>query len=317
MSDLTNEPARGRRRGRSWVRVSTGIHRRADAADPHLATLLAWQQLLPPEAAFSALTAARLRGWQLPPLPADLPVDVAMPYGCTAPVRPGLRVTRHRLEARHHGIAGLRVCSTADTILTCAAVLSELDLVVLVESAIRAGDLELIEAWMLTTHHRRGVRRLRAAMRWVAAGAESVPESLFRVLHQVTGHEVRTQHVVRDAHGKFLGRLDLWLVGTRCGQEYDGAQHAEPKQRRADVVRDRGLAQAGWTVHHYSDHDLFRRPEAIIRAADLAVRRNFSPARMRPWWRLFTESAFTRQGQRALLDRHLTAQSRARRARAS
>lgn len=54
--------------------------------------------MLPGEAAFSALTAAALRGWDLPPLPDDLPVSAAMPYGATAPVRPGqLRVTRHRL----------------------------------------------------------------------------------------------------------------------------------------------------------------------------------------------------------------------------
>src|SRR5690349_3553031 len=118
----------GRRRGASWVRVTRGLHRRAGVGDPEHADLRAWQMLLPAEAAFPALTAASVRGWDLPPIPEGLPVCAAMPYGVTAPVRPGqLRVTRHRLPPPHDVRRGVRVATAAETLLTCAPLLSLLD----------------------------------------------------------------------------------------------------------------------------------------------------------------------------------------------
>jgi hypothetical protein len=154
--------ARGRRRGTAWVRVTRGLHRRAGVADPWRTELRAWQLLLPAEAAYSALTAAALRGWDLPPLPDHLPVCAAMPYGVTAPVRPGaLRTTRHRMPPPHDVRAGLRVTTAAETLVTCAPLLSLLDLVVLVDSALRVRDIELLELRLVCRQHRRGVGRLR------------------------------------------------------------------------------------------------------------------------------------------------------------
>jgi hypothetical protein len=160
-----SDVAVGRRRGAAWVRITRGLHRRADVDDPRLADLLAWQLLFPAEAAFAALTAAELRGWDLPPLPDGLPVCAAMPYGATAPVRPGqLRTTRHRLPPPHDVRRGVRVTTAAETLLTCAPLLGLLDLVVLVDSALRARDIELLELHLICRQHRRGVGRLRRAV---------------------------------------------------------------------------------------------------------------------------------------------------------
>lgn len=297
--------ALGRRRGRHWVRVSRGLHRRADAPDPRGADLLAWQAVLPDEAAFSALTAAHRRGWDLPPLPEALPVCVAMPYGLTAPARPGaLRVTRHRLVPPHEVRGGLRLTTAAETLLTCAPLVSLLDLVVLVDSALRAGDIELLELHLVCRHHRRGVGRLRDAVALADSGADSVMETLLRVLHAVCGVEVDTQHTVRDALGGFVARGDLWLVGTRTLVEYDGAVHADRRRQRQARRRDRRVSAAGWVLQAYTDEDVLRRPATVLREIDAAVGRPHEPQRIRAWTALVRESAWTSAGRAALAHRH-------------
>lgn len=295
----------GRRRGLSWVRVTRGVHRRATVADPRLADLLAWQRLLPADAAFAALTAAEHRGWDLPPLPAGLPVCVAMPYGRTAPVRPGrLRTTRHRLPPAYELRQGVRTTTAAETLLTCAPLLSLLDLVVLVDSALRAGDIELIELHLVCRLRRRGIGRLRRAVALADAGAQSVMETLLRVLHEVCDLETETQHVVVDEHGQHLAQADLWLCGTRTLPEYDGALHADRPQQRKDRRRDRRLSAAGWVRNAYTDHDLLLRPISILRDSDAAVGRPHDPSRIRAWVDLFRESAFTEAGRTELARRH-------------
>lgn len=64
-----------------FVRVSRGRYRPALDPAELIDTLLAWQFALPPESAFSHLTAALVRGWWVPPLPRDLPVFAAVPDG--------------------------------------------------------------------------------------------------------------------------------------------------------------------------------------------------------------------------------------------
>jgi hypothetical protein len=295
----------GRRRGAAWVRVSRGLHRRADATNPWRADLIAWQMALPGGAAFSALTAAALRGWDLPPVPDDLPVCAAMPYGVTAPVRPGqLRVTRHRLPPPHDVLRGVRVTTAAETLLTCASLLTLLDLVVLVDSALRARDIDLLELHLICRLHRRGVPRLRRAVALADPEADSVMETLLRVLYVVCGLEVETQHTVRAADGTFVARGDLWLVGTCTLADYDGAVHADRKQQRADRRRDRRITDAEWIRRAYTDEDLLRRPVTILREGDAAVGRPHDPRRIRAWTALFRESCWTAVGRAELTRRH-------------
>ena len=294
--------ALGRVRGAGWVRVCRGVHRRADADDPARATLLAWQCVLPARAAFSAFTAAELRGWDLPRVPRGGPVCVAMPEGCTAPTAPGLRVTRHRDPPAYDLIDGLRVTTAAETVLTCAPLLGVLDLVVLLDSALRAGDVELLELRMLAGRRRRGVRTLRRSLVLVDAGTESVMETLLRVLLTVCGHDVRSQHEIHD-DGLLVARADLWLVGTRTLPEYDGDCHGEPGQRRRDRRRDRHLHRIGWTRHGYTDDEVLLRGVGILADADRAVGREHDPRRIRAWTTLLRESTFTGAGRAALARR--------------
>src|SRR5699024_6697202 len=59
----------------SWRPVTRGVRCRAThGAAPFRLELLAWQGVLPPDARWTRLTAARLHGWWLPPVPRDLAV---------------------------------------------------------------------------------------------------------------------------------------------------------------------------------------------------------------------------------------------------
>jgi very-short-patch-repair endonuclease len=63
------------------------------------------------------------------------------------------------------------------------------------------------------------------------------------------------QHVVRDATGAFVARLDLAYLGPRLAIEYDGALHWE--QRREDDRRRDGVRALGWRVLVVSGSDLW------------------------------------------------------------
>lgn len=73
-------------------------------------------------------------------------------------------MTRHRLTPPRVVRDGVRLTTAAETLVTCASLLSLLDLVVLVDSALRARDIELLELHLVCRLHRRGVGRLRRAV---------------------------------------------------------------------------------------------------------------------------------------------------------
>lgn len=291
---------RGRGRGKRWTPVTRGVHRLTAAPDPWLADLHGWQLLLPPSARFTGLTAARVRGWHLPVGLPELPVFVAMPYRATAPVRPGLHVTRHRQTPPGRPLQGLRLATPSESLLAAATLLELLDLVILVDGALRSGDVELLELWAIAGQHRRGAPRLRKALLLADGGSESVMETMLRLLHVSTGIEVRTQHKVFDAEGRFVARGDVWPVGSVTLQEYDGAHHRERDQQDEDRRRDRAVNRAGWLRNGYVYDDLVRRPETVLADADRAIGRSHDPRRGRAWQDLLAGASCTASGRRAL-----------------
>jgi hypothetical protein len=188
----------GRVRGRAWVGVTPGAHRLGTAEDPWRADLAAWQSVLPPAAVFTGLTAARTRGWWLPPLPEDLPVFVAVGPGGGHPERTGLVLSRHPVSPACEVLGGLRLATPAEALLSCARVLGLLHVAcgVAVEpqrvvvdeygNFVARGDLWLIGTTTLHeydgAHHltrvgqRRDLARGRrvAGVEWVRRGYTSV-----------------------------------------------------------------------------------------------------------------------------------------------
>lgn len=88
-------PIRGRVRRAGWRRVGHGLHRPGDpGSDSQLGDLASWMTVLPDGAKFTHLTAARLYGLWLPPIPVDLPVFVSLPRGANRVRRPEIQAFR-------------------------------------------------------------------------------------------------------------------------------------------------------------------------------------------------------------------------------
>lgn len=296
-SDEPNPPVHraGRVRLEAWRRVARGLHVRRDAPDPLLVELTAWQTTLPPESCFTGLTAARLRGWELPPLPEAMPVCAAVRTRDPHPVRPGMLVTRHRGRPAYDVIGGLRVATPAEIIVWCARWLEVLDLVVLIDTALRHG-MRREDLVVAARQRRRGVPRLREALRLSDPRAESIWETLRRLLHVVCGIEVEPQTpIVVD--GTEIGRADLWIVGSATLQEYDGAHHLDAVQFARDRRRDRLILDGGFRRNGYTARDLTERAAAVLRDADAALGNEGDPARIRDWYALMRPSLFSSAGR--------------------
>ncbi len=137
---IMEEPAfvQGRRRGPGWSRVAYGLHVPTGAqAD---ASLHALASQLHKGAGFTHLTAARIRGWWLPPLPAGLP-EFAAQNNRNRPRRPELRIVRTTPVPEISQVDGLPVVSPTDALLAVARHLGLLDVVVILDGALHAGDV--------------------------------------------------------------------------------------------------------------------------------------------------------------------------------
>jgi len=287
--------SRGKRAGGAWVQVTRGAYRRFDTHDPVLDELRAWQAVLSPTAQLTHLSAARVRRWWLPPLPDDLPVFVAV-RGASRPQRPGLVVSRHQTLADPDIVDGLRLAPAEETLLACARHLGPLDLTVLLDSALRSGDCDMDVLLQLADSGRRGSLGLTAALAWSDPRSESAWETLLRILHRVCDIEVEPQHAVTDADGGFLGRGDLWLVGTTTLHEYDGGHHLERRRQRSDLKRVRRLGNGDWQRRGFTADDVLHQATSILRDADLSLGRPHDPRRIRSWHDVLRRSLFTPAG---------------------
>ena len=159
LQDTPRSPARGWLRGREWERITRGVYAPA-LGRTQLEELAAWQLVLPRTAAFSHLTAARLRGWWLPATIAH-PVFAAMLNADPRPRRPGLLVCRHTQPFPMNLVNGLRITTAAETILAAARDLGVLDLVILGDSALRLRHCTLTDLEITARQRRRGAPLLR------------------------------------------------------------------------------------------------------------------------------------------------------------
>ena len=120
----------------------------------------------------------------------------------------------------------------------------------------------------------RGLVQLRQVMSLMDGGAESPPETRTRLLLTAAGFpRPRTQIVVCDENGYFIGRLDMGWQQWRVGVEYDGPQHwTDPAVRARDIDRAADLAREGWTIVRVSRDILRYRPEVFLTRVRDAMR---------------------------------------------
>lgn len=296
-----------RRRGRAWTRLGYGIQMPSglEGREALIAELRVWQPLLPQSAVWTVLTALRLHGLWLPPLPPALPHFVAMGTvpGEVKPDRDRLLVSRHPSPPARTQVDGLPLAPVPDALLAAARHLGLLDLVCLVDSALPLGLCGESEIRAAAAPRRKGAPALRAALDVADARAESLWETVLRMLHHCLGVPVLPQAVVRDGDGVFVARADLLVVGTTTLHEHDGAQHREPEQHREDLRRERALVSAGYMRRGYTADIALHSPHLVQMDCEATLGRPLDPAGMTRWLALVAGSLQTRQGQRAVLRR--------------
>jgi hypothetical protein len=227
----------------------------------------------PPGAVVSHVTAAALWQLEIPLVPEDLRVHLTIP--------PAARL-RNRADRRIHcaQLPDRFVVRRRDVALTSPG-RTWLDLAAVVPPAalLAVTDQMLARRYPRTSFTRilddaRGVRGVRAAREVVGmadARAGSPMESVLRwLLHGAGVPAPVLQHVVEDADGRFVGRVDLAWPDRRVLVEFDGNVHRERRVFVEDLRRQNGLVLAGWTVLRFTSADVLGRPQhvlATIRAA--------------------------------------------------
>lgn len=302
-------PVRGHIRRADHRRVSHGLFLRIDPdAEPDsdgeiLRDLHAWLLVLPTGAAFTHLTGAWLRGWQVPPLPVHTPVFAAVGRTDCRPRRSGLICSRLPRDGAVDIVRDLPVEPATEILLRAARDLGLLDLLVLVDSARRRRDVDDAEMEQLLRSRRPGVRLLREAWRLSSAKADSAGESVLRMFHVAMDVEVEPQAVLHDEAGNVIGHADLLVVGTRHLHEYDGAHHRAKKQQSTDLRRGRGLSQWGYDRRGYTLDDLLNHPAVAMHELDRELRRGHAPRRLERWRLWVGQSLYCDTGRRRLVNR--------------
>lgn len=268
-----------------------------------LRDLRGWLLVAPASAVFTHLTAARLLGWQLPKLPEQTPVFMAVGKADKRPRRAGLVCSRLVREAQPLGLTDLPVDTPEEILLRAARDLGLLDLVVMVDSARRLGHIDEGRMNVLLASKRPGVRLLRTAWTLSNRRAESGGETVLRIFHEAMEVKVEAQVDLYDDSGALVGRADLLITGTPHVQEYDGAHHRGKSQHRTDMRRERGLIGTSYQRRGYSLDDLLNHAVVVMHELDRLLDRPHDMARLARWRRLVDNSLYSQHGRDRILNR--------------
>ncbi len=254
-------------------------------------------------AVFTHLTSAALRGWQLPEA-IEVPIIAVTDKDAPHHDRRGAYIRRCDIPRSHRQLwAGVAVASAEWTINELAEDLALVDLVAVVDSAIRLRQCTVESIWASLVPGRRGVRTLRRALAYVDGRSESWWESVLRMLHELSGIRVEPQTELLDGRGELIGRMDLWIRGTNRYPEYDGADHRTAYRHRKDLRREKGAHRHGAERYGYTADEIRHDPLSVLRDADNALGRAHDPTRL-TWWSAEAElSTITATGRRRLAKR--------------
>ncbi len=278
----------------------------ADETVERLRDLTAWRLVLPPDAVFTHVTAAELYGWWLPKLPAEVPVFAATTAD-NRPRRAGLICSRLGRVAEGITRQGLPVDAPGAVLLRAARDLAVLDLVPMIDSALRLGDVSVAELEELAHSGLPGSRRLRTALAFSDGRSESAWETILRMFHRVADVPVEPQVTIVDSDGAFVARADLVVVATGDLHEYDGAVHDVAGQRVRDLRRSRRLSEVRRVRRGFTASDLVTHPAVTLQELDRIVGRHHDPGRLHAWLTYLNESCLTATGRRRLQNRWRTA----------
>jgi very-short-patch-repair endonuclease len=196
---------------------------------------------------------------------------------------------------------GLKVTTPAETLLACARDLGILDVVIMADCVLRAGEVTLTELKIAANQRRRGAPKLRDVIPLLDKRSESAWESVMRVLHVAAEIPVDVQHEIFDSYGRFVARVDLLVKGTRRIHEYDGAAHREADVHQSDLKRDRNLILDDWQRLGFTSAHLRNEGVAIIKSVETLLGRTWDSRRLQAWEGLLNESMLRRPGRARVL----------------
>lgn len=275
---LTRHQVYERLRAGRWIRVAPGVYRVAGAP-------LVWPQAVlaaclagPAGTVASHLTAAALWGLQDPPLQPH----VTVPRRASARL-PIAVVHRSDLPSADHTMLGVMpVTTVARTLVDAGALLPDVPLADLVDTAIVAGKTTVAAITGARDRAGRapgrpGTARLgRVLEAWAGDITPGSPAELrlIRQLREWGFPEPVCQHVVRSADGGAIGRLDVAWPSRRVGLEYDSPRWHGPRRWQSDEDRHGALRAVGWTLLRADKLDLLpgrdhlrERRTTVLRAA--------------------------------------------------
>lgn len=140
---------------------------------------------------------------------------------------------------------------------------------------------EQLEHWLARHRQVPGVTTARQAVHRANALSESPGESRCRLVLESLGYTVVPQHVVRDADGTFIGRVDFLIRALGLVVEFDGVlkyEHAA-REGRAALVAEKHREDAIRALHYgvaritWDDLDHPARIELKVRQAARVSRR--------------------------------------------
>ena len=228
----------------------------------------------PASAVVSHVTAARLWGLEVPLVGEDARVHVTVP--------PETRI-RHRADRRVHCAAlpdeqitrrlGVRVTSPGRTWLDLAGTLPPAALLAVADQMLgRRYPRPTLERFVAGARGVRGIRTARRVLAVADRRSGSPMESVLRWLVLEAGLPAPDlQHVVRDAAGAFVARVDLAWPEREVVVEFDGDVHRERRVFVDDVRRQNGLVLAGWTVLRFTSADVLGRPQRVLEVLGSAL----------------------------------------------
>ena len=258
---------------RPWERVLWGVWKHESVPDDRATRLRAAQLVVPSCGVFVSRTAAWLHGADVRRAD-DLEVHVGFPRGRRVRPQRFLVVTQETLApADVTTLDGVPLTTPVRTAFDALRLLRGAERLVVADAICHLG---LTSVAAISSHFagQRRLRNLRVGERlvdYVEPLAESPMETRLRVV-LIDGGLARpfVQHVVLDANGRFVARLDLAYPDDKVAVEFDGAWHWE-RRRDDDRRRDR-LRALGWEVLVFSADDL-KTPEAIVAQVAASLRR--------------------------------------------
>ncbi|HEX5595781.1 MAG TPA: type IV toxin-antitoxin system AbiEi family antitoxin domain-containing protein [Micromonosporaceae bacterium] len=243
-------------------RVTRGVYGAA-AAGPDL--LRAVFLRLPANAVLGFHSAAALHGFGVLTTPA---IHVIIPAGTAVPRIRG--VVAHEAVLPVDGpveLAGVPCAPAARCAIDLARRVRRMDALPLLDAALRSGACRPEELRQEVVRHRglRGVCQARSLVPMADPRAECRQESQLRLVLIDGGLPPPEPQIwVVDGDGVPIYRLDLGYRKRRVGLEYDGVSHLDRDRLRHDRARSNWLAANGWTMRHFTDRDLYRRPGHIV-----------------------------------------------------